>query len=171
MNQTNQEKPSLILMLAPIALVLFSYHYLFHAKLNSDLSARRKQETSLQQKTQNIQRELSSMHGQLHAAKKELVEAKTKTAAANTRLAVLKGEKEKLRLFVLGRTDSEKGQPAFEIGSDAQADQVGSDAAVPASRFAVLSPNGISLFRRFSPINKIIRRFSRASSPRVRSRG
>lgn len=138
MSQTNQEKPSLILMLAPVAFVLIGYQFLFHSDLNSDLSARHKQATQLQARMQDIQRKLSLTHGQLHAAKKELTEAKQQTELAQADVVASEAEKAQLRSFVLGQTDSEMGQAALPIGSAVKGDQAGSAAGTIVSNLNML---------------------------------
>ncbi|MEM9369383.1 MAG: hypothetical protein AAGD07_25685 [Planctomycetota bacterium] len=105
MNQHNQEKPSPILMLAPIALVLLGYHYLFHSKLNADLKSKRTQETALAERSQNIQRDLAMSHGELHQAKDALAEANKQMQNAQSDLADAATAKSAVLAFVLGVND------------------------------------------------------------------
>ncbi|MEM1228574.1 MAG: hypothetical protein AAGJ40_23020 [Planctomycetota bacterium] len=106
MNQNNQEKPSPILMLAPIALVLLGYHYLFHSQLNADLKSKRSQETALAERSQNIQRDLAMSHGELHQARGALAEANKQIENAKSELADAEAAKSALRSFILGTNDT-----------------------------------------------------------------
>ena len=105
MNQRNQEKPSLILMLAPIPIVLLGYHYLFHWNLTSDLTAARKQETELLERTNDFEGERSKLLGQLKTAKKELSGAKQQTELAAIELADAEAQKAELRDMLVGGVD------------------------------------------------------------------
>ncbi|MEM8666809.1 MAG: hypothetical protein AAGG48_04800 [Planctomycetota bacterium] len=110
MNERNQEKPSPILMLAPIAIVLLGYHYLFHSKISSDLSTRRQQLTELQDRTQNIQREQSMLLGQLGTAKTDLESEKQQSSDAKEELALAVAAKAELRSRLQGSTNESVGQ-------------------------------------------------------------
>ncbi|MEM9943672.1 MAG: hypothetical protein AAF939_19065 [Planctomycetota bacterium] len=107
MNQNKQEKPSPILMLAPIALVLLGYHYLFNAELNTELSSKRDRETSLQQQAADIQSRQTGVHQKLAKATKDLADAKKETESIQTELDAVTEEKKELREVVLGVVNSE----------------------------------------------------------------
>ncbi|MEL6105975.1 MAG: hypothetical protein AAFU85_08060 [Planctomycetota bacterium] len=114
------EQPSPILMLAPIGIVLLGYHYLFHSQLSSDVAERQRQETVLQQRTQNIQREQSSLLSQLNDAQTELAEVIGDTETVAVELAKAEAEMAKLRSFLQGENavglalgaDVEEKQPS-----------------------------------------------------------
>ncbi|MEM7783178.1 MAG: hypothetical protein AAF623_07480 [Planctomycetota bacterium] len=106
MNKNKQEKPSPILMLAPIALVLLGYHYLFHASLNSELSEKRDKEVQLHEETHEIEQKKWKAEGQLQTVGKQLVEIKKETKIAQSELTLIQEQKSKIRSFVLGITET-----------------------------------------------------------------
>lgn len=121
-NARNQEKPSPILMLAPVAFVLLGYYYVFFMDANSELTTRREQQSGLVEKTRNIDQEQLTVRNQLAAARKELADAKEQTAAAASELADAEAEKAKLRSGLIGRSqDSAFGVTAIDETTDGDA--------------------------------------------------
>ncbi len=104
MNKKNQEKVSPIIMMAPIAIVLLGYHYLFHAGLNSEIVSRQRQENALQRRATTVQQQQASVLGQFRVAQKELADAKSQTKVAEAELANANAEKAKLRSYIFGKS-------------------------------------------------------------------
>ncbi|MEM9588571.1 MAG: hypothetical protein AAGA03_14915 [Planctomycetota bacterium] len=124
-----EEKTSPILMLAPIAIVLLGYHYLFHSKLNADLASSRKQETALQDRSSGYQREQSTLHAQLHAANGKLTEAKQQREIASEQLARAEAEKAELRSLLHGPSKGDPGNHSFGAFRDMPKATTPADAA------------------------------------------
>lgn len=93
-------------MLAPIALVLLGYHYLFHSKLNAEVAERRNQESALVEDTRDIQQKQSLILSQMTRANKSLEEAENKSQVAAQSLKDVNADKAYIRSLVLGNVNA-----------------------------------------------------------------
>ncbi|MEM8736624.1 MAG: hypothetical protein AAGG44_20510, partial [Planctomycetota bacterium] len=122
MNNRKQEKTSPILMLAPVALALLGYHYMFHSKLNSDLASRRKVEIQTEERTHDIQHEQLAVLGKIASEKRELEKAKNEIQLAREEESEVEAKKSELTDFVRGRGltlsgDAAANNSAQELGA------------------------------------------------------
>lgn len=90
MNKSSSDKPSPILMLAPLAFVLIGYQYIFNSAQSSELSTLQRQAQSLAEKERGIGVQERKLHSDLVAARREMT-------ALNTERSQLDIEQERLQ--------------------------------------------------------------------------
>ena len=111
MNQTTPEKPSPILLLAPLAFVLIGYQYVFNASQSSELSRLQRQAQTLAGKERGIHVQERKLHSDLIAARQEMTALNTESSQLDTEQQELHERRVALRGIALAVHET-KSQPS-----------------------------------------------------------
>ena len=101
MNQPSPDKPSPILMLAPLAFVLIGYQYVFNASQSHQLSTLQRQAQSLAVQERGVHAEERKLHSDLRAKRQEMTGLNTERTQADAEQEQLKERREVMRGPVL----------------------------------------------------------------------
>lgn len=119
MTPKNAQKPSLIILLAPLAIIVIGYQLFFHSKMQRDLQSRRRQVQRLapaggdgatNDETAKIFSLTKSANDQITAAEAELADAEAK-------FATLEQQRKQLLAIILGQANGELPAEEFPLAA------------------------------------------------------
>lgn len=106
MNQNSSNRPSPILMLAPLAFVLIGYQYLFNSSQSNELSRLHRQARSLAEKERGIGVQERKLHSDLVAARREMTALNKESSELDSEQDQLQQRRTTLRATALFADES-----------------------------------------------------------------
>lgn len=110
MNSKNEQKPSLILMLAPVAIILLGYYYFFFMELQSNLTTRRDQAEAIVKKQSerdaNTPSESAVVVKKIRDVNRKIATGKSLLAKSKLELTQLEAQRRRLWELALGRASA-----------------------------------------------------------------
>lgn len=103
MSSSKPQKPSLIYLLAPAAIVLLGYHYLFNMSLQRDLKSNRDKASQVTSSKADRDLESSQLFEQIKDANQQIETAELDLKQANEELAALEEQRSNLVAAAIGQ--------------------------------------------------------------------